>query len=127
MILVAVTLSSFNPTIFNRALKKATKKPPRDFAARHIRGGRNLFLGKYRKQLTSVWHMCYTCAGQKEGDDYLSKKMGRPTTNPRPHKLSIRINERSKQILEKYTLQKSVNKTEAIERGIGKLEDDLKQ
>ena len=54
-----------------------------------------------------------------------SKKLGRPTENPRPHKISIRINESSKQTLEKYCLQKSVNKTEAIERGIRKLEDDL--
>lgn len=56
-----------------------------------------------------------------------SKKIGRPTDNPRPHKISIRINDRSKQILEKYCLQKSVNKTEAIERGIDKLEEDLKK
>ena len=55
-----------------------------------------------------------------------AKKMGRPTDNPRPHKISIRINEKSKQILEKYCEQEAVNKTEAIERGIGKLEDDLK-
>jgi len=57
----------------------------------------------------------------------LSKKMGRPTSNPRPYKISIRINEKSKHILEMYCLQKSVNRTEAIEHGIAKLEDDLKQ
>lgn len=57
----------------------------------------------------------------------MSTKMGRPTNNPRPYKISIRINEKSKQILERYCLQKSVNKTEAIECGIGKLEDDLKK
>lgn len=56
-----------------------------------------------------------------------SKKLGRPTNNPRPHKISIRINEKSKQILEKYCLQNSVNKTKAIERGIEKLEDELKK
>lgn len=54
-----------------------------------------------------------------------SKKMGRPTNNPRPHKISIRINDKSKQTLETYCSQKSVNKTEAIEKGIEKLEDDL--
>ena len=54
-----------------------------------------------------------------------SKKMGRSTNNPRPHKLNVRINDKSKKILEKYCLQKSINKTEALERGIGKLEDDL--
>lgn len=56
-----------------------------------------------------------------------SKKIGRPTDNPRPHKVSIRINDESKQILEKYCLQESVNKTEAIERGIWKLKGDLKK
>ena len=56
-----------------------------------------------------------------------AKKMGRPTDNPRPHKISIRINDRSKQILENYCLQKSVNKTAAIEHGIEKLEDDLEK
>ena len=56
-----------------------------------------------------------------------SKKIGRPTNNPRPHKISIRINDDSKRILEKYCAEKSVNKTEAVERGIKRLEDDIKK
>ena len=56
-----------------------------------------------------------------------SKKLGRPTTDPRPHKISIRLNNKSKQILDVYCLQNAVNKTEAIEKGIEKLEDDLKK
>lgn len=56
-----------------------------------------------------------------------SKKLGRPTDNPRPYKISIRINNRSKWILETYCAEKSVNKTEAIEKGIEKLVDDLKK
>ncbi len=56
-----------------------------------------------------------------------SKKMGRPTDNPRPHKISIRMNDNSKKILEQYCFEKDVNKTEAIERGIEKLKDDLKK
>ena len=55
------------------------------------------------------------------------KKMGRPTENPRPHKLNVRINDTSKQILEAYCLQESINRTEAVERGIKKLEKDLKK
>ena len=55
------------------------------------------------------------------------KKMGRPTNNPRPHKVSIRLNDQSKNILECYCEQESVTKTEAIERGIRKLESDLKK
>lgn len=56
-----------------------------------------------------------------------AQKKGRPTDNPRPHKISIRINSHSKEILEAYCSQENVSKTEAIERGIGKLEDDLKK
>ena len=51
-------------------------------------------------------------------------KLGRPTDNPRPIKLSIRISEKSASILEKYCHVNNVNKTEAIERGIGKLKDE---
>lgn len=53
--------------------------------------------------------------------------MGRPTNNPRYHQLSIRINDESQEVLEAYCEQESVNKTEAIERSIKKLKDDLKQ
>jgi len=65
--------------------------------------------------------------GRSGGDEMPSKKMGRPTNNPRPHKLNVRINDSSKQILEEYCLQEAVNKTEAVERGIKKLDDDLKK
>lgn len=54
-------------------------------------------------------------------------KIGRPTQNPRPHKISIRLNDESKMILEKYCAAFNVNKTEAIERGIKKLKDDIKK
>lgn len=54
------------------------------------------------------------------------KKMGRPTDNPRLNKISIRISDDDKEILEAYCNQESVNKTEAISRGIRKLENDLK-
>ena len=54
-------------------------------------------------------------------------KKGRPTDNPRPRKISIRINDESARIIEDYCQQESVNKTEAIERGIKKLKDDLKE
>lgn len=56
-----------------------------------------------------------------------NKKVGRPTDNPRPHKISIRINDSSKEILENYCTEFNVSKTEAVERGIKKLEDDIKK
>lgn len=49
------------------------------------------------------------------------KKMGRPTENPRPNKISIRISDTDKKILEDYCERKNVNKTEAISRGINML------
>lgn len=57
------------------------------------------------------------------------KKMGRPTDNPRPHSLTIRISDADKRILEVYCAKTGVNRTEAISRGIGKLieEDAAKQ
>nr|DAT80911.1 MAG TPA: hypothetical protein [Caudoviricetes sp.] len=49
------------------------------------------------------------------------KKMGRPTDNPRPNKISIRISDEDKDILENYCEKENVNKTEAISRGIKSL------
>lgn len=57
----------------------------------------------------------------------MSPRTGRPTDNPRLHKISIRINDESKQTLDAYCEQEDVNKTEAIERGIKKLKDELKK
>lgn len=53
----------------------------------------------------------------------VSPRTGRPTDNPRPNKLSIRISDEDKQILETYCEKENVNKTEAISRGIKKLEE----
>lgn len=49
------------------------------------------------------------------------KKMGRPTDNPRLNKLSIRLSDEDKRILEEYCEIEGVNRTEAISRGIKKL------
>lgn len=54
------------------------------------------------------------------------KKIGRPTTNPRPNKLSIRLSDKTLKKLERYCEQESVNKTEAVERAIDKLESKTK-
>lgn len=54
----------------------------------------------------------------------MSPRTGRPTNNPRPNKISIRISDEDKEILEKYCKKNNVNKTEAISRGIKKLDDN---
>ena len=63
----------------------------------------------------------------KRGDEMSASKLGRPTDNPRRNKISIRINDRSKELLDRYCSEKGVTKTDAIERGIIKLEEDLKK
>ena len=57
----------------------------------------------------------------------MSPRTGRPTDNPKPYKLTVRVNEESKQILDAYTEQEKVSQMEAIRRGIKKLEADIKK
>lgn len=57
----------------------------------------------------------------------MSPRTGRPTDNPRPNKISIRISDEDKKILEHYCEENRVNKTEAISRGIKKLGNDIKK
>ncbi len=57
----------------------------------------------------------------------MSAKRGRPTDNPRRTKISVRISDGDKKILEDYCNQENVNKTEAISRGIRRLESDIKK
>ena len=57
----------------------------------------------------------------------MAPRTGRPTDNPKPYKLSVRVDEASKKILEQYTEQEKVSTMEAIRRGIKRLEPDLKK
>lgn len=54
------------------------------------------------------------------------KKMGRPTDNPKSKPIHIRLDSECENILERYCKQESVNRAEAVRRGIKKLEPDLK-
>ena len=56
-----------------------------------------------------------------------AKKMGRPTDNPKPYQLSVKYDEKCRNILEEYCRQKNVTRMEAVRRGIYKLSDDLKK
>jgi hypothetical protein len=56
-----------------------------------------------------------------------AKKMGRPTDNPKPHRIAVRLDDESKKILDDYCNQENVNQMEATRRGIKKLKDDLKK
>lgn len=57
----------------------------------------------------------------------MSPKLGRPTDNPKPYKVSVRLDEQSKTILHDYCQQESVEQGEAIRRGVKKLAEDLKE
>lgn len=56
-----------------------------------------------------------------------TKKMGRPTDNPKPYQMTLKYDEKCKEILEAYCKQETISKMEAGRRGIMKLEDDLKK
>lgn len=55
------------------------------------------------------------------------KKMGRPTDNPKPYRMTVKYDEECKEILDAYCEQENVNKMQAARRGIRKLKDDLKK
>jgi hypothetical protein len=57
----------------------------------------------------------------------LTKKLGRPTDNPKPYKITVRIDEESKKILTEYCLKEKVNQMEAVRRGIKKLDEKQKE
>lgn len=57
----------------------------------------------------------------------MSPRTGRPTTNPKPYKITVRLDEKSKDVLDEYCKQENVNQMEAVRRGIGKLEADIKK
>lgn len=54
-------------------------------------------------------------------------KRGRPTDNPKPYRIAVKLDEESNDILNKYCEQENVNKMEAARRGIKKLRSDLKK
>lgn len=56
-----------------------------------------------------------------------AKKLGRPTDNPKPYRVSARLDEKTKAILDAYCEQERVNSMEAVRRAIAKLESDLKK
>ena len=53
----------------------------------------------------------------------LLKKIGRPTDEPKSHRITVRIDEESKKILTEYCLKEKVNQMEAVRRGIKKLDE----
>ena len=55
------------------------------------------------------------------------RKRGRPTDNPKPFRIAVKMDAITKDILDSYCKQENVNQMEAARRGIRKLEADLKK
>lgn len=53
--------------------------------------------------------------------------MGRPTDNPKVDKITVRLDEKSSQIMRRYCEQEGIEKAEAVRRGLKKLEVELKK
>lgn len=56
----------------------------------------------------------------------MSPRTGRPTDNPKQDRITVRLDEQSSKILQKYCEQENVEKAEAIRRGVKKLADEIK-
>ena len=57
----------------------------------------------------------------------MGKKRGPKTDNPKAHKLGVKIDQKAKDILERYCVQESISYSEAVRRGIYRLEPGLKK
>ncbi len=57
----------------------------------------------------------------------MSPRTGRPTDNPKPYKITVRLDQQAETILETYCKQENVERGEAVRRGIKKLAADIKK
>ena len=56
-----------------------------------------------------------------------NKKMGRPTDNPKPYRVNVRLDAECKEILDAYTNQENITAMEAVRQGIKRLKGDIKK
>lgn len=61
----------------------------------------------------------------KNKEVHLKKKMGRPTDNPKEHRITIRLDNECKDILDNYRAKYNTTVVESIRAAIKKLEVDL--
>lgn len=57
----------------------------------------------------------------------MSPRTGRPTDNPKKNKITVRLDDDSARIMTEYCDQESIEKAEAVRRGLKKLESDIKK
>lgn len=56
----------------------------------------------------------------------VGEKRGPKTDNPKSYKITAKLDQKSKDILERYSKQESVSVSETIRRGIQRMEPDIK-
>ena len=54
-------------------------------------------------------------------------KMGRPTENPKRRCFNVRLDDKCERIVREYAEQEKISRTEAVRRGIAKLEAEIKK
>ena len=61
------------------------------------------------------------------GESLAKGKRGRPTDNPKPYRIAVKMDQEAKDILDAYCKQENVSQMEAARRGIKLLKPDLKK
>lgn len=61
----------------------------------------------------------------KGGAAGVSPRTGRPTSNPKEERYTLRLDNECSEIINSYCREKSVSKSEAIRTGIKKLKGDI--
>ncbi len=58
----------------------------------------------------------------------MTPKIGRPPIeNPKSERITVRLDDKSSEILNKYCEQEKIERAEGVRRGIKKLEKDIKK
>ena len=67
--------------------------------------------------------MYYTFVGTKGGEVLPKKKMGRPTDDPKPFRLDVRVSKEDLEILDTYCDKKGIKRPQGIRDGIKSLKE----
>lgn len=78
--------------------------------------------------MADINYYCYCQPTITKGGALISKKVGRPySENPKEIRLTVRLEKKHLDILEKYSKENGITKNESVRQGIEKLEDKEKE
>ena len=63
---------------------------------------------------------------QKGGDPLSGKKLGRPTDNPKPYRLGIRVDEKTLTALDTYCQEHTISRSDAVRIAVERLVSEQK-